>query len=87
MQGDLFSQMQPKPRTKEYRQYTPDEIMQSSVEYFHGDELAANVWMNKYALRDDDKIFEIIFSHSRYINTKFLVYCRMNFKTIVSNRF
>ncbi len=59
MQGDLFSQMQPKPRTKEYKQYTPEEIMRSSVEYFHGDELAANVWMNKYALRDGDKIFEL----------------------------
>ena len=59
MQGDLFSQIQPNPRTKEYKQYTPEEIMQSSVEYFHGDELAANVWMNKYALRDDDKIFEL----------------------------
>ena len=33
--------------------------MQSSVEYFHGDELAANVWMNKYALRDEDRIFEL----------------------------
>ena len=33
--------------------------MQSSVEYFHGDELAANVWMNKYALRDENKIFEL----------------------------
>ncbi|MBR6292201.1 MAG: adenosylcobalamin-dependent ribonucleoside-diphosphate reductase [Bacteroidales bacterium] len=59
MQGDLFSQIQPNPRTKEYKQYTPEEIMQSSVEYFHGDELAANVWMNKYALRDEDKIFEL----------------------------
>ena len=33
--------------------------MKSSVEYFHGDELAANVWMNKYALRNDDKIYEL----------------------------
>ncbi|MBP5536396.1 MAG: adenosylcobalamin-dependent ribonucleoside-diphosphate reductase [Bacteroidales bacterium] len=41
------------------KQYTPDEIMRFSVEYFHGDELAANVWMNKYALRDEDKIFEL----------------------------
>ena len=59
MQGDLFSQIQPKPRTKEYHRYTPEEIMASSVEYFHGDELAANVWMNKYALREDDKIYEL----------------------------
>lgn len=42
-----------------YAQYTPTEIMKSSVEYFGGDELAANVWMNKYALRDDDKIYEL----------------------------
>ena len=32
--------------------------MQSSKDYFHGDELAANVWMNKYALRDENKIYE-----------------------------
>ena len=42
-----------------FRVYTPDEIMKSSIEYFHGDELAANVWMNKYALRDGDKIYEL----------------------------
>ncbi len=46
-------------KQEEYKQYTPDEIMQSSVAYFHGDELAANVWMNKYALRDGDKIYEL----------------------------
>ena len=59
MQGDLFSGIDPKTEPKEYRQYSPEEIMRSSVEYFHGDELAANVWMNKYALRDEDKIFEL----------------------------
>jgi ribonucleoside-diphosphate reductase alpha chain len=48
-----------KMEKKEYKQYTPEEIMTSSIEYFHGDELAANVWMNKYALRDDDKIYEL----------------------------
>ena len=58
-QGDLFSATAPKQEPKEYRQYTPEEIMKSSVEYFHGDELAANVWMNKYALRNDDKIYEL----------------------------
>jgi ribonucleoside-diphosphate reductase alpha chain len=59
MQGDLFSSVEPQKEPKEYVQYTPEEIMKSSVEYFHGDELAANVWMNKYALRDDDKIYEL----------------------------
>ena len=58
-QGDLFSATTPQREPKEYRQYTPEEIMQSSVDYFHGDELAANVWMNKYALRNDDKIYEL----------------------------
>ena len=43
---------------KEYTQYQPEDIMKSSVEYFRGDELAANVWMNKYALRDGNKIYE-----------------------------
>jgi ribonucleoside-diphosphate reductase alpha chain len=37
----------------------PEDIMKSSIEYFGGDELAANVWMNKYALRDDNKIYEL----------------------------
>ncbi len=46
-------------RPKTYTQYKPDEIMKSSIEYFGGDELAANVWMNKYALRDEDKIYEL----------------------------
>ena len=46
-------------KPKSYTQYSPDDIMRSSVEYFDGDELAANVWMNKYALRDDDKIYEL----------------------------
>ena len=62
MQSDMFlnfgdDNQHIKP--KSYTQYQPDEIMKSSVEYFGGDELAANVWMNKYALRDDDKIYEL----------------------------
>jgi len=32
--------------------YTQDEAFQSSVEYFKGDDLAARVWVNKYALKD-----------------------------------
>ena len=47
MQGDLFSSIEPQKKDKEYTEYSPEEIMRSSVEYFHGDELAANVWMNK----------------------------------------
>lgn len=44
---------------KNYTVYSPKEIMESSIKYFGGDELAANVWMNKYALRDGDSIFEL----------------------------
>lgn len=32
--------------------YTQEEAFQSSLEYFKGDELAARVWVNKYALKD-----------------------------------
>lgn len=62
MQSDMFLDFgddSQQFKAKEYTQYSPAEIMQSSVEYFGGDELAANVWMNKYALRDDNKIFEL----------------------------
>ena len=53
--GDGTQQVTP----KSYTQYSPSEIMKSSVEYFGGDELAANVWMNKYALRDGNIIYEL----------------------------
>lgn len=32
--------------------YTFQEALEASIEYFNGDELAANVWVNKYALKD-----------------------------------
>ncbi|MGM0391797.1 MAG: adenosylcobalamin-dependent ribonucleoside-diphosphate reductase [Bacteroidota bacterium] len=32
--------------------YTQDEAFEASVAYFKGDELAARVWINKYALKD-----------------------------------
>ena len=62
MQSDMFLDFgndNQHIRPKTYTQYMPEEIMKSSIEYFGGDELAANVWMNKYALRDDDKIYEL----------------------------
>ena len=36
----------------EKKTYTHDEAVNASVEYFNGDELAARVWANKYALKD-----------------------------------
>lgn len=32
--------------------YSHDEAVKASIEYFRGDELAARVWANKYALKD-----------------------------------
>ena len=34
--------------------YTYDDAFNASLEYFQGDELAARVWVNKYALKDSD---------------------------------
>ena len=74
MQSDLFLNFDEEPKSvekqkttskkvakqeKTFTQYLPDEIMKSSIEYFGGDELAANVWMNKYALRDGETIYEL----------------------------
>jgi len=40
--------------------YTQKEAEQASVEYFHGDELAARVWSTKYALKDSfGNLFEL----------------------------
>ncbi len=34
--------------------YTREEVIAACLEYFKGDELAADVWVNKYALKDSD---------------------------------
>ncbi|MFN8255429.1 MAG: adenosylcobalamin-dependent ribonucleoside-diphosphate reductase [Bacteroidales bacterium] len=45
--------------SKKEKSYTFDEAFSSALEYFEGDELAAKVWVNKYALKDSDgNIFE-----------------------------
>jgi len=52
-----------KPLVKEkqtLKSYTHEEIMDEATVYFKGDTLAANVWMNKYALKDSEgKIYEL----------------------------
>lgn len=46
--------------TKIYKAYTDKEIMERATAYFNGDTLAANVWMNKYALKDSDgNVYEL----------------------------
>ncbi|ALO15309.1 Ribonucleoside-diphosphate reductase NrdZ [Salinivirga cyanobacteriivorans] len=39
---------------KAKKNYTYQEALESSIEYFNGDELAATVWINKYALKDSE---------------------------------
>lgn len=40
--------------------YTHDQAYQASLQYFGGDQLAAQVWVNKYALKDSDgNIYEL----------------------------
>ncbi len=41
-----------KKKTANPRVYSFKEALAASTEYFKGDELAANVWVNKYALKD-----------------------------------
>ncbi|MCD6346790.1 MAG: adenosylcobalamin-dependent ribonucleoside-diphosphate reductase, partial [Bacteroidales bacterium] len=44
----------------EKKSYSFDEAVAASIEYFGGDELAATVWVNKYALKDSDgNIYEL----------------------------
>lgn len=48
--------------TKEKKKtYSFEEAMAASVQYFNGDEMAAKVWVSKYALKDS---FGNIFEHS-----------------------
>ena len=50
---------QTKPLTKP-KTYTQDEAFEASVKYFKGDDLAARVWINKYALKDSEgNIYEL----------------------------
>lgn len=46
-------------QSKKKETYTADEAYRASLVYFNGDELAARVWVNKYALKDSHgNIFE-----------------------------
>ncbi|MCK9415303.1 HNH endonuclease [Candidatus Dojkabacteria bacterium] len=42
------------------KKYSREEVFKKTLEYFKGDELATNVWINKYALKDSDgNIYEL----------------------------
>ena len=45
---------------KDYKKYSVKEVKEATIKYFNNDMLAADVWMNKYALKDSDgNIFEL----------------------------
>jgi ribonucleoside-diphosphate reductase alpha chain len=45
---------------KSTKTYTREEAIEASIKYFNGDTLAAEVWVNKYALKDsNENIFEL----------------------------
>ena len=45
---------------QERKSYTFEEAFKASVDYFDGDELAARVWVSKYALKDSfGNIYEL----------------------------
>ena len=47
-------------KKKELQSYSLDHIREKATEYFKGDTLASNVWINKYALKDSNgKIYEL----------------------------
>ncbi|MEL6132729.1 MAG: adenosylcobalamin-dependent ribonucleoside-diphosphate reductase [Bacteroidota bacterium] len=48
----ISNQTQGVKPTAKPRSFTYDEVLTAAKDYFDGDELAANVWINKYALKD-----------------------------------
>lgn len=55
---DVLKEKNTKKETREI--YTREQAEASSLEYFNGDDLAAKVWVNKYALKDSDgNIYEL----------------------------
>jgi ribonucleoside-diphosphate reductase alpha chain len=44
---------------KKIKTYTKQEVEKATSQYFNGDELAANVWANKYCLKDDKEYYEL----------------------------
>ena len=53
MSTTLKSQKEFSTKTKNKKIYTYEQVLEKSISYFNGDELAATTWMNKYAMKDD----------------------------------
>ena len=57
MSTTLKSQKEFSTKTKNKKIYTYEQVLEKSISYFKGDELAATTWMNKYAMKDDSGEF------------------------------
>lgn len=44
-------------KTKKQKTYSYEEVLESAVAYFNGDELAGTTWMNKYAMKNHEGEF------------------------------
>ena len=54
-----LKKLQEANKSKLLKKLDPDSVRKMATEYFKGDELAANVWINKYALKDSQgEIYE-----------------------------
>ena len=52
--------MKVKLTQKPSKTYSQDEAFEASLKYFKNDDLAARVWLNKYALKDSEgNIYEL----------------------------
>ena len=49
---EALKSAEPEMPAEPARVYTKEEVFQDVVDYFHGDQLAASVWVDKYALRN-----------------------------------
>ena len=52
LQSEAVTEEKIKEETTPIKQYNHEEVLEAATAYFNGDALAANVWMNKYALKD-----------------------------------
>ncbi len=53
IENSVMAEKKPK-ETVVLRKFSHEDVLKYATEYFKGDALAANVWMNKYALKDSD---------------------------------
>ena len=53
----LKNQKKTVSKTKKQKIYSYEDVLQTSISYFNGDELAATTWMNKYAMKDKNGCF------------------------------